>query len=669
MFTDDHYYFQISVLPNSDSERARGEMCEVNLPETETGGRLGVSWGVGNQLLLHARPGLQGRAGRSGAARCHEGRWETTLYEPVFRKLVNESLGVFLSLAKQSEEERVVGVEGLVKVSRQYRSIMKDCQEQLELLSETCPASQSSHYMAQSDLLYKLELIWHLVEILYLGNTPGGLVLPHLLHWVGLHFPGCEEKARSVLSQASEEPEQHAEYWEAVVRFVLQGRLDQARNLLKLHTEFSTDPFLSLDELLRKMPVCSATTSVADFEFRWRHWQVEVVARIQEGDFAAFPELAHIAGLLAGEEARLEAAQAECEAWYEWMVAVVLYTRPAVRGYDLAVYGQQAVDKFGGLSGMTTLDSVLLATLEGDIPQVIRELCLSLDNFWYSAHLLDLLHHTGGRPGGWREGGEGGGAGLREFLLLEYATCLCSHNSLWQAGLLYLDQCPVQGRQRAELLLERVALTSERKANKVVMMAAERGLNSVVTSTCKVMGMKALQGGNIGSAMAWALQSGDAKFTTFLADKLLEEYANSGTFSSTDLLDNLGASIVVSDRLTFLGKYREFHRLVADSQFSQAASLLHSLLWSKLAPKYFWVTLLIDAIPFLTADTVLFSSHQTYELMECLQELGKDSSLPTRQKILLEEHEMRLRLALAKNLASALTKESDTSTQVQVEVW
>ena len=114
-------------------------------------------------------------------------------------------------------------------------------------------------------------------------------------------------------------------------------------------------------------------------------------------------------------------------------------------------------------------------------------------------------------------------------------------------------------------------------------MAAERGLHSVVTSTCKVMGMKALHNNNIGSAMAWALQSGDAKFTTFLADKLLSEYANSGTFSSTDLLDNLGASIIVSDRLTFLGKYREFHRLVHDSDFAQAASPLHSFLWSKLS--------------------------------------------------------------------------------------
>jgi len=202
-------------------------------------------------------------------------------------------------------------------------------------------------------------------------------------------------------------------------------------------------------------------------------------------------------------------------------------------------------------------------------------------------------------------------------------------------------------------------------------MAAERGLHSVVTSTCKVMGMKALHNNNIGSAMAWALQSGDAKFTTFLADKLLSEYANSGTFSSTDLLDNLGASIIVSDRLTFLGKYREFHRLVHDADFAQAASLLHSLLWSKLAPKYFWVTLLIDCIPFLTADQVLFSSNQTYELMECLQDLSRDSSLPPKQSLMLEEHEMRLRLALAKNLGAALTKEGDSNGggAQQLEVW
>ena len=68
--------------------------------------------------------------------------------------------------------------------------------------------------------------------------------------------------------------------------------------------------------------------------------------------------------------------------------------------------------------------------------------------------------------------------------------------------------------------------------------------------------MRALQSWNSGEAMAWALKSADSKFTTFLADKILVEYSTSGTFSSTDLLDSLDASIVVSDRLTFLGKYR-----------------------------------------------------------------------------------------------------------------
>ena len=59
--------------------------------------------------------------------------------------------------------------------------------------------------------------------------------------------------------------------------------------------------------------------------------------------------------------------------------------------------------------------------------------------------------------------------------------------------------------------------------------------------------------------------------------------------------------------------------MVDEGNYNSAASLLHSLLWSKLAPKYFWVTLLMDAIPFLTADELLFTSEQTYELLQCLQ--------------------------------------------------
>ena len=36
-----------------------------------------------------------------------------------------------------------------VRASQQYRSVIKDCQEQLQHLAETGAAAQSSHYLAQ----------------------------------------------------------------------------------------------------------------------------------------------------------------------------------------------------------------------------------------------------------------------------------------------------------------------------------------------------------------------------------------------------------------------------------------------------------------------------------------------------------------------------------------
>ena len=83
------------------------------------------------------------------------------------------------------------------------------------------------------------------------------------------------------------------------------------------------------------MPLCSAASSATQFEFSWRAWQVEVSpncsresfqvvhyfsslqvsSRLQEGDFAAFPELTTVAQLLAGQEEALHLAAERCETW------------------------------------------------------------------------------------------------------------------------------------------------------------------------------------------------------------------------------------------------------------------------------------------------------------------------------------------------------------------
>ena len=92
--------------------RATAAMAEVTLPDPAAGRtsrQLGVCWGPGNFLLLHVKKSKaeqQRLGGGSGEeSKVHEVRWETTLYEPVFRKLVNESFGIFLSLQKLAEEE------------------------------------------------------------------------------------------------------------------------------------------------------------------------------------------------------------------------------------------------------------------------------------------------------------------------------------------------------------------------------------------------------------------------------------------------------------------------------------------------------------------------------------------------------------------------------------
>lgn len=66
--------------------------------------------------------------------------------------------------------------------------------------------------------------------------------------------------------------------------------------------------------------------------------------------------------------------------------------------------------------------------------------------------------------------------------------------------------------------------------------------------------MNSLKRGRIGNALTWALKSRDSGFTSILADKFLREYSTNGKLQCVDLLDNLGSSMLVSDRLVFLGR-------------------------------------------------------------------------------------------------------------------
>ncbi|XP_060068620.1 nuclear pore complex protein Nup85-like [Ylistrum balloti] len=272
-----------------------------------------------------------------------------------------------------------------------------------------------------------------------------------------------------------------------------------------------------------------------------------------------------------------------------------------------------------------------------------------------------LFYHTwtspsapGGQPGSQRVPMEEFGSNLREFLLLEYATSLMSHKSLWIVGVSYLDHCPEFGRKYLEHFMENISIESEKKAQKLLHICQERNLVEQAKSICKVMGRRHMQHKRLGAALTWFLKSKDVALSTVIAERFLFEYSEKGSFSNLDLIDNLGPSMLLSNRLTFLGKYREFHKLYEEKEFQAAGQLLLSLLQARLAPKRFWVTLLVDAIPLLEAEEVIFSSSQTFDLMHCLEELMrefKDIDVREKEKLAL------LRLALTRNLSRAIVKE------------
>lgn len=88
-----------------------------------------------------------------------------------------------------------------------------------------------------------------------------------------------------------------------------------------------------------------------------------------------------------------------------------------------------------------------------------------------------------------------------------------------------------------------------------------------------------------------------------------------------NILDSVPKSILYSPlhkRLNFLAQYRNFHNQV---NMKERAALLTLLFSSGLAPRGYWGTLLLDAVPLLEADVETFSLEETFELMRCLEEV------------------------------------------------
>ncbi|XP_005998300.1 nuclear pore complex protein Nup85 isoform X2 [Latimeria chalumnae] len=578
-------------------------------------------------------------------------------YSPILRKLFNESHSIFVSLQRNEEDSMSKAKKlQLVRVSKNYRSVMRACMEELHQAAvSTRDQNLETQYGSQVSVLSAMELIWNLCEVLFIEDAPAGSLLLHLLDWVRLHICEVNNMAQRVLSH--DNPTEHREYWDTVTSYVLQGCVDEARQLLAKQANAAP----ALWSMCKSLDEPGSTQSLTNFELKWQHWHEECERYLLDGTFSSNPNLELLCRILLGDEDALLEKRPLLTTWYHFLVSRLLYSHPSVKPIDLYPYAKSSQDLFMmGISSPEPLDSILMAAFEFDIHQVIKDCSIALSNWWFVAHLTDLLDHC--KP--LQSHNLHFGSNLREFLLLEYASGLFAHHSLWQLAVDYFDYCPEFGRVYLELHIERVPLSTERKALKVLRICEQRQMAEQVRSICKIMAMKAVRNNRLGSALSWSIRAKDAAFVTLTSDRFLQDYCSRGSFTDLDLIDNLGPAMVLSDRLIFLGKYREFHKLYGEKRFTEAARLLLSLMTSRIAPRSFWMTLLTDALPLLEQKQVIFSAEQTYELMSCLEDLtAPQPVLAEGDHRRMQEEDIEktklemLRLALARNLARAIVKE------------
>lgn len=552
---------------------------------------------------------------------------------------MNESHRVFMEVQQSNKYSR----PQLIKLSRKYRSILGASVGELKSSIESDIVEDEASRQ-QMEILQLMEIIWNLCEILFFENSPPGVILSRLAEWVKWHFTRADDFTEECIQ--TDHPHTHILFWSAIKCLVLQGRTEDAKNLLKLHPlcQGEENSYTSMEELLRKMPGFSFCRgqSLVEFEMKWRHWQGECVRRYKDGEFCGDDNLEEIAMILCGELDVFE--NPEFGGWYEMMVARLIYTKPTVSSMELKHHSKISVDVFGGRNHIGAFDEILMAAFELDPYLVIKECSVRFNNWWLAAHLSDLFHHAG------LIAHKKSDFDFREHLVLEYANGLMAHPSFWKVTIDYLAACSDNGNDFVPLFIQKIPLTSEKKAAKILQICKKRKLHSEMRSICRQMSVSARRAGQLGTALMWSLRSSDSTQAMKIAEEMLAKYAESGEFACVDMLDYLGPNVLLSEQLAFLAKYRDFHKLLGEDKLKFAGELLYNLITSNVAPPSFRPSLLLEAMSLLECDRLIFNYRETGDLICSLN--GID--LSAQENAEMETRLGRLRLSLARNLSKAV---------------
>ncbi|PWN41303.1 hypothetical protein IE81DRAFT_324693 [Ceraceosorus guamensis] len=221
------------------------------------------------------------------------------------------------------------------------------------------------------------------------------------------------------------------------------------------------------------------------------------------------------------------------------------------------------------------------------------------------------------------------------------------------------DAAKERRAQRAKEESEKRGNAFAREVEQVLGACVAHRLEGEARAVCKRVAKHKAASGQYGLAIAYCVRAGDARQVRRIADAILEEYVIRGADVFCKLVDDIPRSLLdglptsksnekvdaqdenvelneeygsgrslISGRLAFLARYRDFHHLYAERRLREAAELLVLLLTSNVAPERFWAVLIIDAIPLLESEENLFTTEETFDLLRVVEQILSSISGP-----------------------------------------
>ncbi|KAG4093280.1 nucleoporin Nup85-like protein [Neocallimastix lanati (nom. inval.)] len=508
--------------------------------------------------------------------------------------------------------------------------------------------------------------IFQLYEILYLNENINNNISDLLSKWLTENFYSITTNDEKILKSSN--PLKEKEDWNLLLKCILNINKYKIKALTILqkyclnNSLFNKNSvFEKLVEVINSMPNVIDYPKYEEYKKSWIRWQSKVKIIFKESNYMVPSNINFnfdiesycnkIFGILSGD---IESIVSSSDSWKQTIVSIIYFNLPEIKISDiksLFVYCKDCKDSMDS----TLLDSILVSLFKEDLSTCVT-LCTKYNFWWLATHLADMMtyHYK-------FEGLKDYDCDLASWFKINYADSLGLQNDNWEIALGYISTCPDNIKESLKTeLINHIPLNSEVKVKKLIQNCKKYNLKNVIIDIHKTLGMKEYNKGNYGEAIKHYMEINDSYRISFICNILMTQYIEKGDLSQLNFIDSINQKTLYNSKINFLARYKQFHELYKKKQYSKAGSLLIQLLTSEIAPKAFWSIILVDAIPLLESEQIIFNSSNTYELMRCLEEITtshrRNEYLEALSKKVKTEQELEelinvIRIALVRNIA------------------